>query len=108
MIAFIAFASCFFNREKITYALLKAFLHVKHWWETYWEKNYTNESRIFGVEPTWDFFMDVFKEQYYPVGNYDVVLVHEMDHVASKVGTNSVEVHNYLPYLVHHAGYQRL
>jgi hypothetical protein len=26
---------------------------------------------IFGVEPTWEFFMDVVKEQYYPVGNYD-------------------------------------
>jgi hypothetical protein len=25
----------------------------------------------FGVEPTWDFFMDVVKEKYYPVGNYD-------------------------------------
>jgi hypothetical protein len=23
------------------------------------------------AEPTWDFFMDAVKEQYYPVGNYD-------------------------------------
>jgi hypothetical protein len=30
----------------------------------------TEESGIYGTEPTWDFFMDVIKEQYYPVGNY--------------------------------------
>jgi hypothetical protein len=29
------------------------------------------ESGIYGVEPTWDFFVDAVKEQYYPVGNYD-------------------------------------
>jgi hypothetical protein len=28
----------FSDREKITFALLKALPHVKHWWETYWEK----------------------------------------------------------------------
>jgi len=43
----------------------------KHWWENYWEKSYTEESRIYGVEPTWYFFLDVVKEQYYPVGNYN-------------------------------------
>jgi hypothetical protein len=43
----------------------------KHWWETYWEKISTEESGIYGVEPTWDFFVDVVKEQYYPVGNYE-------------------------------------
>jgi hypothetical protein len=26
---------------------------------------------IYGVDPTWDFFVDAVKEQYYPVGNYD-------------------------------------
>jgi hypothetical protein len=45
--------------------------YVKHWWETYWEKNSIDESRIFRSEPTWDFFMDAVKEKYYPVGNYD-------------------------------------
>jgi hypothetical protein len=30
-----------FDREKITFALLKALPHVKHWWETYWEKSST-------------------------------------------------------------------
>ena len=29
------------------------------------------ESGIYGVEPTWDFFVDVVKEQYYLAGNYD-------------------------------------
>jgi hypothetical protein len=61
----------FFNKEKITFTLLKSLPHVKHWWETYWEKSSTEESRIYGVEPTWDFFVDMVKEQYYPVGNYE-------------------------------------
>ena len=45
----------FFDREKITFTLLKALPHVKHWWETYWEKISTVESEIYGAEPTWDF-----------------------------------------------------
>jgi hypothetical protein len=61
----------FSDREKITFALLKALPHVKHWWETYWEQSSTEESGIYGVEPTWDFFVDAVKEQYYPVGNYE-------------------------------------
>jgi hypothetical protein len=61
----------FSDREKITFALLKALPHVKHWWETYWEKSSTEESGIYGVEPTWDFFVDAVKEQYYPVDNYE-------------------------------------
>jgi hypothetical protein len=61
----------FSNRENITFVLLKVVPHVKHWWETYCEKKSTEESGIFGVEPTWDSFMDAIKEQYYPVGNYD-------------------------------------
>jgi hypothetical protein len=61
----------FFDRENITFVLLKVVPHVKYWWETYWEKNSTKESRIFWVEPTWDFFMDAVKEKYYPIGNYD-------------------------------------
>ena len=27
----------FSDKEKITFALLKALHHVKHWWENYWE-----------------------------------------------------------------------
>jgi hypothetical protein len=65
------FVHNFSDREKITFALLKALPHVKHWWETYWEKSSTEESGIYGVEPTWDFFVDAVKEQYYPVGNYE-------------------------------------
>jgi hypothetical protein len=61
----------FSDRENITFSLLKALPHVKHWWEIYWEKNSTEESRIFGVKPTWDFFVDAVKDQYYTVGKYD-------------------------------------
>jgi hypothetical protein len=61
----------FSDREKLTFALFNSFPHVKHWWETYWEKNSTEECGIFGVEPTWDFFMDAFKEKYFLVRNYD-------------------------------------
>jgi hypothetical protein len=52
----------FFDKEKITFALFKSLPHVKCWWETYWEKSSTEESRIYGVEPTWDFFVDAIKE----------------------------------------------
>jgi hypothetical protein len=45
----------FSDKEKITFALLKALPHVKHWWETYWEQSSTEDSRIYGAEPTWDF-----------------------------------------------------
>jgi hypothetical protein len=65
------FVHHFSDREKITFALLKALPHVKHWWETYWEKISTEESGIYGTEPTWDFFLDTVKEQYYRVGNYE-------------------------------------
>jgi hypothetical protein len=54
--------SQFFDREKITFALLKSLPHVKHWWETYWEQSSTEESGIYGAEPTWDFFVDAVKE----------------------------------------------
>jgi hypothetical protein len=65
------FVHIFSNRENITFVLLKVVPHVKYWWETYWEKNSTEGSGIFGAEPTLDFFMDVVKEQYYPIRNYD-------------------------------------
>jgi hypothetical protein len=61
----------FSDKEKITFALLKALPHVKHWWETYWEQSSTEDSGIYGAEPTWEFFVDAVKEQYYPVGNYE-------------------------------------
>jgi hypothetical protein len=61
----------FSDKEKITFVLLKALFHVKHWWENYWKKISIEEFGIYGVEPTWVFFVDAFKEQYYPIGNYD-------------------------------------
>jgi hypothetical protein len=61
----------FLNRETITFALLKAFPHVKDWWETFCEQNETEEPSLFIVKTTWEFFRDAIKEQYYPVGSYD-------------------------------------
>ena len=55
----------------MTFPLLKALSHVKHWWETYWEQSSTEMPEIYGADPTWDFFVDAVKEQYYPVGNYE-------------------------------------
>jgi hypothetical protein len=65
------FVHNFSNREKITFALLKVVSHVKDWWETYYEQRSTEESILFTVAPSWDYFMDVIKEKYYPVGSYD-------------------------------------
>jgi hypothetical protein len=42
----------FFNKQKITFTLLKYLPHVKHWWETYWEKSSTEDSGIYGANPT--------------------------------------------------------
>jgi hypothetical protein len=61
----------FSDREKITFTLLKDLPHVKHWWENYWEKISMEESGIYGAEPTWYYFVDAVKEQYYPVDNYE-------------------------------------
>jgi hypothetical protein len=61
----------FFDRENITFSLLKVVPHVKDWWETYYDKRAFKESEIFMVSPTWDSFMDSIKEQYYLVGSYD-------------------------------------
>jgi hypothetical protein len=65
------FVHHFYDREKITFTLIKYLPHVKHWWETYWEQSSTEDSVIYGANPTWDFFVDVVKEQYYPDGNYE-------------------------------------
>ena len=65
------FVHNFLIGENITFTLLIALPHIKHWWETYWEKISTEESGIYGAETTWDFFVDAVKEQYYYVGNYD-------------------------------------
>jgi hypothetical protein len=61
----------FFDRENITFALLKVIPHVKDWWDTYFEQRAIEESTIFVVAPTWDSFRDDIKEQYYPVGSYE-------------------------------------
>jgi hypothetical protein len=61
----------FFDKENITFALLKVLPHVKDWWDTYLEKRAIEEFAIFVVSPTWDSFRDAIKEQYYHVGTYE-------------------------------------
>ena len=61
----------FFDREKIIFALLKATPHVKDWWETYYEKKDETEPSLFSAIPTWNYFWDAIKEQYYLVGSYE-------------------------------------
>jgi hypothetical protein len=56
----------FFDREKITFALLKYLTHVKNWWETYWEQSSTKQSGIYGAEPTWDFLCGCGKGKILP------------------------------------------
>jgi hypothetical protein len=60
----------FFDREKITFVLLKVIPHVKDWWDTYSKKRAIEEYEMFVVAPTWDSLWDSIKEQYYPVESY--------------------------------------
>jgi hypothetical protein len=46
----------FFDRENITFVLLKDAPHVKYWWETFYEQNEIEGSTLFAVAPTWDSF----------------------------------------------------
>ena len=61
----------FSDRENIMFALLKATPHVKDWWETYSEQEGEGEPSLFSVAPTWNYFRDAIKEQYYPMGSYE-------------------------------------
>jgi hypothetical protein len=105
----------FFDRENITFALLKVVSHVKYWWDTYSEKRVIEESAIFVVVPTWDSFQDAIKEQYFPVGSYKDqytrwnTLCQERDHIVpyftnifhtlhTKLGINDFEHHLVLKY----------
>jgi hypothetical protein len=60
----------FFDREKITFSLLKVVPHVKDWWDTYSEQRAVEESSIFVVASAWDSFRNAIKEKYFPVGSY--------------------------------------
>jgi hypothetical protein len=65
------FVHNFLNREKITFALLKAIPHVKDWWENLCEQKEIEEPSLFIDTVTWESFRDAIKEQYYPFGSYD-------------------------------------
>jgi hypothetical protein len=51
----------FFDRENITFFLLKVILHVKYWWGNFYEKKETKGSTLFVVAPTWGSFRDPIK-----------------------------------------------
>jgi hypothetical protein len=53
----------FFDREKITFVLLKYLPHVRSWWEGYWERYTADESTPLRREPTWVAFVDALKEE---------------------------------------------
>ena len=57
------FVHNFFNREKITFVLLKAAPHVQNWWGTYCEQNSTDEYGMFETNPTLASFIDADREQ---------------------------------------------
>jgi hypothetical protein len=59
----------FFDREKITFSLLKVVPHVKDWWDTYSKQRVMEESTMVLVPPTWYSFWDAIKEQYYLIGS---------------------------------------
>jgi hypothetical protein len=46
------FVHNFLNREKITFALLKAIPHVKDWWENFCEQKEIEEPSLFTVVTT--------------------------------------------------------
>ena len=81
----------FSNREKITFALLKAVPNVQNWWGTYCEKNSSDKSGMFERNPTWASFIDAIREQYYPVGNFDDQYTKWT--ILHQEGANSVGVH---------------
>ena len=60
-----------FDSEKITFALLKSLPHVKYWWDGYCERHAKDKYDLFKTKPTWEYFVDVVKEESYPVRNYD-------------------------------------
>ena len=47
----------FFDREKVTFSLLKVVPHVKDLWETYYERK-DEEPSLFSAVPTWNSFLD--------------------------------------------------
>ena len=61
----------FFDRERIIFALFKVAPHDKDWWETYSKQEGEGEPSLFSATPTWNYFRDAIKEQYYPMGSYE-------------------------------------
>ena len=60
-----------FESEKITFTLLKSLPHVKYWWDGYYKRHAKDEYGILKEKPTLEYFVDVIKEEFYLVRNYD-------------------------------------
>ena len=60
-----------FDSEKITFTLLRSLPHVKYWWDGYCERHVRDETEIFNTKPTWEYFADAIKEEFYHIENYD-------------------------------------
>ena len=61
----------FLTEKILLFSLLKAAPHVKDWWETYYERKDEEELSLFSDVPTWNYFQDAIKGQYYPVETYE-------------------------------------
>jgi hypothetical protein len=60
-----------FDKENITFVLLKVVPHVKYRWETFCEKQEIEGSTLFAFAPNLGSFRDDINEQYYLIGSYD-------------------------------------
>jgi hypothetical protein len=59
------------NIENITFSLLKSIPCVKDWCKCNWKRHKKHESTKFGIGPIWEAFFESFKEEFYPISNYD-------------------------------------
>jgi hypothetical protein len=96
----------FFDRENISFSLLKVIPHVKDWWDTDFEKRAIEKSTMFVVAPNGI-------PSGMPSKNNTTLLeamrtIHQMDHPTSRKGPDSTRFHQYFPYPAHQIGYQRI
>jgi len=61
----------FSHQENVTFSLLKVATHIKDWWENCCEQKDEIEPSLFLAAPTWNYFRNSIKEQYYPFGSYE-------------------------------------
>jgi hypothetical protein len=89
------FVHKFWNREKISFLILKSIPYVKDWSKKLCEQKETEEPFIIYSRSHLESFKDSIEEQYYPVGSYDD-LAQKMDHVAIRKKPSGARVHKSL------------